>query len=97
MSLQGRKILLGVTGGIAAYKAPEIVRQLTVLGAEVRVAMSRTAHEFVAEKTLGVLERCHAACLWGFSGIVWGDAGDAKGGVILGEAGRSICDSGSHG
>ena len=57
MSLQGRKILLGVTGGIAAYKAPEIVRQLTVLGAEVRVAMSRTAHEFVAEKTLEVLSR----------------------------------------
>ena len=57
MSLQGRKILLGATGGIAAYKAPEIVRQLTGLGAEVRVAMSRTAHEFVAEKTLEVLSR----------------------------------------
>ena len=37
MSLQGRNILLGVTGGIAAYKTPEIVRLLTAGGAEVRV------------------------------------------------------------
>ena len=55
MSLQGRKILLGITGGIAAYKAPEIVRQLRARGAEVRVVMTRTAHEFVAIKTLEVL------------------------------------------
>lgn len=57
MSLQSRKILLGVTGGIAAYKAPEIVRQLTARGAEVRVVMTRTADEFVAVKTLAVLSR----------------------------------------
>ena len=57
MSLQGRKILLGVTGGIAAYKAPEIVRQLSGLGADVRVVMTRTAGEFVTAKTLEVLSR----------------------------------------
>ena len=57
MSLHQRKILLGVTGGIAAYKAPEIVRQLGVLGADVRVIMTRGADEFVAEKTLEVLSR----------------------------------------
>ncbi len=57
MSLHKRKILLGVTGGIAAYKAPEIVRQLTQRGAEVRVVMTRAAQEFVTAKTLDVLSR----------------------------------------
>ncbi len=57
MSLQGRKILLGVTGGIAGYKAPDIVRQLSSQGADVRVVMTRTAGEFVAAKTLEVLSR----------------------------------------
>ena len=57
MSLHERKILLGVTGGIAAYKAPELVRQLGALGADVRVVLTRGAGEFVAEKTLAVLSR----------------------------------------
>ena len=57
MSLQGRHILLGVTGGIAAYKTPEIVRLLTAAGAEVRVVLTRAAGEFVAPKTLEVLSR----------------------------------------
>ena len=57
MSLLGRNILLGVTGGIAAYKTPEIVRLLTAGGAEVRVVLTRAAGEFVAPKTLEVLSR----------------------------------------
>ena len=57
MSLQRRNILLGVTGGIAAYKTPEIVRLLTAEGAEVRVVLTRAAGEFVAPKTLEVLSR----------------------------------------
>ena len=57
MSLQGRNILLGVTGGIAAYKTPEIVRLLMAGGAEVRVVLTRAAGEFVAPKTLEVLSR----------------------------------------
>ena len=57
MSLQGRNILLGVTGGIAAYKTPELVRLLTAGGAEVRVVLTRAAGEFVAPKTLEVLSR----------------------------------------
>ena len=57
MSLQGRHILLGVTGGIAAYKTPEIVRLLTAGRAEVRVVLTRAAGEFVAPKTLEVLSR----------------------------------------
>jgi len=62
MSLHKRKILLGVTGGIAAYKAPEIVRQLTQRGAEVRVVMTRAAQEFVTAKTLEVLSRHPVYC-----------------------------------
>lgn len=46
--LEGKNVLLGVTGGIAAYKAPLIVRELTRLGASVRVVMTRAAHQFVA-------------------------------------------------
>ena len=57
MSVQGRNILLGVTGGIAAYKTPELVRLLTAGGAAVRVVLTRAAGEFVAPKTLEVLSR----------------------------------------
>ena len=47
MSLFSKKIILGVTGGIAAYKAPEIVRRLIDHGAEVQVVMTAAACEFV--------------------------------------------------
>ena len=40
MSLAGKKIVLGVSGGIAAYKTPELVRRLRDRGADVRVAMT---------------------------------------------------------
>ncbi len=49
--LQGKKILLGVTGGIAAYKAVEVVSRLRKAGAEVRVVMTREATEFVTKLT----------------------------------------------
>jgi phosphopantothenoylcysteine decarboxylase/phosphopantothenate--cysteine ligase len=44
-------VLLGVTGGIAAYKAPELVRRLVERGCEVQVVMSRGAREFVGPLT----------------------------------------------
>ncbi len=47
MSLAGRKIVLGVTGGIAAYKAAELCRLLTGAGAAVQVAMTAAACRFV--------------------------------------------------
>ena len=50
--IAGRKILIGVTGGIAAYKATEIVSRLRKLGAEVHVAMTKSATEFIAPLTL---------------------------------------------
>ena len=48
---QRRRVLLGVTGGIAAYKAPELVRRLIEAGAEVQVVMTRAAREFVSPIT----------------------------------------------
>lgn len=49
--LQGKKIVVGVTGGIAAYKAVEVVSRLRKAGAEVHVMMTREATEFVTELT----------------------------------------------
>jgi phosphopantothenoylcysteine decarboxylase/phosphopantothenate--cysteine ligase len=51
MSSQPRKILLGVTGGIAAYKSPDLVRRLIDQGADVQVVMSRGAQQFVTALT----------------------------------------------
>lgn len=51
MKLKGKNILLGVTGGIAAYKSPAIVSKLTKLGANVKVVMTEAACEFVTPLT----------------------------------------------
>ncbi len=50
-----RKVLLGVTGGIAAFKAPLLVRALVKAGAEVQVVMTRAAHDFVTPLTLSTV------------------------------------------
>ena len=50
--MPGLNIILGVSGGIAAYKAPELVRRLRERGANVQVVMTRSANEFVTETTL---------------------------------------------
>ena len=55
--LEGRKILLGVTGGIAAYKAAVIIRLLVKEGAEVKVVMTPLAKEFITPLTLATLSR----------------------------------------
>ena len=49
--MQGKRILLGVTGGIAAYKSPDLVRRLRERGAEVQVVMTAAAREFVTAAT----------------------------------------------
>ncbi len=51
MSSQPRKIVLGVTGGIAAYKSPDLVRRLAERGADVQVVMSKGAQQFVTALT----------------------------------------------
>lgn len=62
-TLAGKRVLLGVTGGIASYKAVTIARQLTQAGAEVDVVMTHGAQEFVGTVTFeGVTGRpVHAA------------------------------------
>jgi len=49
--MQGKRILLGVTGGIAAYKSPDLVRRLRERGAEVQVVMTPAATEFITALT----------------------------------------------
>lgn len=53
--LSGKKVLLGITGGIAAYKTPLLVRALVKKGAEVKVVMTPSALDFVTPLTLSTL------------------------------------------
>ena len=55
--LGGKKILLGISGGIAAYKTPLIVRELIKNGAEVRVIVTPAAKDFVTPLTLSTLSK----------------------------------------
>lgn len=57
MVLKDKHILLGVTGGIAAYKCASLVRLLVKEGAEVKVVMTPSAAEFVTPQTLSVLSK----------------------------------------
>lgn len=55
--MQGKRILLGITGSIAAYKSAMLVRLLVKAGAEVRVVMTRSATDFITPLTLSVLSK----------------------------------------
>src|SRR5580765_8790646 len=55
MTLKGKRILLGMTGGIAAYKAAELTRLFVKGGADVRVAMTEAATRFVGTVTMQAL------------------------------------------
>ncbi len=68
MTLTGKRILLGITGGIAAYKAAELVRLLVRSGADVRVAMTEAATRFITPVTLQALS----------GQAVWTDLWDAR-------------------
>lgn len=59
MSIQGKMIVLGVTGGIAAYKACHICSALKQKGADVRVIMTQSATKFVQPLTFQTLSRQH--------------------------------------
>ncbi|MFW5451272.1 MAG: bifunctional phosphopantothenoylcysteine decarboxylase/phosphopantothenate--cysteine ligase CoaBC [Methylophagaceae bacterium] len=54
-ALRGKKIVLGVTGSIAAYKSADLVRRLREVGAEVNVVMTKSACEFITPLTLQTL------------------------------------------
>lgn len=55
--LQGKKILIGISGGIAAYKTANLVRLFIKSGAEVQVVMTPSAKDFVTPLTLGTLSK----------------------------------------
>jgi phosphopantothenoylcysteine decarboxylase / phosphopantothenate---cysteine ligase len=55
--LEGKKILLGITGSIAAYKSAYLVRELVKQGAEVKIIMTATAKEFITPLTLATLSK----------------------------------------
>lgn len=55
--MQGKKILIGVTGGIAAYKIPMLVRLFVKSGAEVKVVATRSAFDFVTPLTLSTVAK----------------------------------------
>lgn len=60
------KIVVGVTGGIAAYKAPGVIRRLREAGHEVRVVATKAAFRFVPEETLAIAagESVHSDETW---------------------------------
>jgi len=74
MALTGKRILLGITGGIAAYKAAELVRMLVRAGADVRVALTEAGTRFVTPVTLQALS----------GQPVWTDLWDARVGDNMG-------------
>src|SRR6202042_1714983 len=63
--MQGKRILLGVTGGIAAYKSADLVRRLVEHGAQVQVVMTAGAREFITPTTFQALSgRAVRTDLW---------------------------------
>lgn len=70
MSLQGKKIILGITGSIAAYKSIQLVRLLTKEGAEVRIVMTKAAQEFVSPLVLSTFSQ-HPVWINFHEGAVW--------------------------
>jgi len=73
-SIKGKKLLLGMTGGIAAYKAAELARILVKAGVDLRVAMSEAATRFVTPVTMQALS----------GQPVWTDLWDARVGDNMG-------------
>ena len=57
MAIQGKKILICVTGGIAAYKINYLIRDLVKKGAELQVLMTPSAEKFVSKLTLSTLSK----------------------------------------
>jgi phosphopantothenoylcysteine decarboxylase/phosphopantothenate--cysteine ligase len=68
MTLKGKKILLGLTGGVAAYKAADLTRRLVKAGADVRVVMTEAAARFITPVTMQALS----------GQPVWTDLWDAR-------------------
>ena len=78
LSLTNKRILLGITGGISAYKCAELVRLFIQAGSEVRVAMTNAAQEFITPLTLLALSGNHV-----FTSLVDVEAEAAMGHIEL--------------
>ena len=76
--LAGKKILFGVTGSIAVYKAAEWVRELSKAGAEVTVVMTEAAARFVSSLTFAALSSRRV-----YTGMFEADAGEEMTHIIL--------------
>lgn len=74
-----KKVLLGVTGGIAAYKTPHLVRLMKKAGMDVRVLMTPSAHRFVTAETLSTVSENPV-----YTDFFKGDSGDWNNHVELG-------------
>ena len=78
LSLTNKRILLGITGGISAYKCAELVRLFVKAGSDVRVAMTDAAQEFITPLTLQALSGNHV-----FTNLVDAEAEAAMGHIEL--------------
>ena len=79
MTYKDKRILLGVSGGIAAYKAAELARRLAAAEAQVKVVMTQSAQEFVTPLTFGALTGQPV------SGSLWGDKVNPLEHIFLGQ------------
>ena len=89
MSLQGKRIVVGLGGGIAAFKAVELVRELMRRGAEVRVAMTEAAGHFVGPITFaGLTGQPAVTDLWAkdYAGEVHVELGDWADALVIAPA-----------
>jgi len=103
MSLSGKKVILGVSGSIAAYKAALIVRGLVKAGAEVKVLMTSAATDFISPLTLATLSK-HEVTTSVHDGSSWNNHVDLglwadamlvapATATTLGKMANGICDS----
>jgi phosphopantothenoylcysteine decarboxylase/phosphopantothenate--cysteine ligase len=81
MLLEGKRILLGVTGSISAYKSAELLRLFQKQGAEVRVILTKSAKDFIGELTFKALTEEEVLTDWkdgktGLEHIYWARWGD---------------------
>ncbi len=102
--LKGKKIVLGITGGIAAYKAAELTRALIKEGAQVKIIMTKCACEFITPLTLQTLsgdlvytDTFAPAVKWDMAHIALADFADAfviapATGNIIGKIASGIAD-----
>ncbi|MDH4283165.1 MAG: bifunctional phosphopantothenoylcysteine decarboxylase/phosphopantothenate--cysteine ligase CoaBC, partial [Myxococcales bacterium] len=100
MSLDGKRIVVALGGGIAAFKAVELVRELMRRGAEVRVVMTEAATHFVGPITFaGLTGKPAVTDLWAadYAGEVHVELGEWADAVVVAPATMNLMARASHG